>query len=149
MDVPGLLEKTQLFHGATADDLRAVAQTGTAVAHAGGEAVYDSGSAADALYMIEIGTVEIRARDSDQILATYGSGQLFGELPFFGRADIRKRVGRAVAREHCSLLRLAYADLERVLAARPALAVVVYRNACLFAVQVLRELTPLMQRPYF
>jgi len=149
MDVPGLLEKTHLFHGVAADDLQAVAQVAAPVSLAVGEAVYDSGSAADALYLMEIGTVEMRARGGEQVLATYGSGQVFGEVPFFGRSAERTRVSRAVAREHCSLLRIAYADLERLLTARPALAAAVYRNACLFVTQALRELMPHMQRPYF
>jgi CRP-like cAMP-binding protein len=106
-----------------------------------GTMIFSEGDVADAMYVVERGTVEISRRDSnpregDIAIAKLGSGKEFGEMAFF---DGGPRSATARAGAGCSVLRVPYAELRREMQRRPTTATLLYRNAAAFLAQRLRE----------
>jgi CRP-like cAMP-binding protein len=145
MDQKELFKNFYLFNGATSNDLQvldAIAERRTYIA---GDLVYNEGEVADALFLIEMGTVDIVPKGKAMVFATIGSGQGFGELAFFERG---MRPASASTRERTSLVRIPYERLSKVLAERPELALVVYRNACAFFAKHFRTVALDLNRRY-
>ena len=145
MDHQELLKNFYLFTDATANDLRALAAICEPRVCIAGDMVYYEGEAADALFLIEMGTVEITPMGKETVFATMGSGQGFGELAFFEHGP---RPAAALAREPAHLLRMPFAKLSQVLAERPELALLVYRNACAFFAKHIRRMALTMNHRY-
>ena len=103
-----------------------------------GELIFREGEEADAMYVVELGTVEIIKADGPMTaLVTIGSGGGFGEIAFFDRG---KRPASARASEASHLIRIPFAALTRVLEQRPSLAAVFCHNACSFLAKRLRRI---------
>jgi hypothetical protein len=83
MDYQELLTNFYLFTDATANDLRALEAIGEPRVCIAGDLVYSEGQVADALFLIEMGTVDIMPMGKERVFVTMGSGQGFGELAFF------------------------------------------------------------------
>ena len=145
MDHGELLKNFYLFTDATADDLRALEAICEPRVCIGGDLVYHEGDVADALFLIEMGTVEITPRGRETVFTSMGSGQGFGELSFFERGP---RPAAAYARESSRLLRIPFARLSQVLTERPALGLLVYRNACAFFAKHIRRMASTMNHRY-
>ena len=145
MDHEELLKNFYLFTDATADDLRALEAICEPRVCIGGDLVYHEGDVADALFLIEMGTVDITPRGKETVFTTMGSGQGFGELAFFERGP---RPAAAYARESSRLLRIPFARLSQVLTERPALGLLVYRNACAFFAKHIRRMASTMNHRY-
>lgn len=92
-----------------------------------------------------MGAVDIVPRGKETVFATIGNGQGFGELAFFEHG---KRLASASARERTYLLRISFERLGKVLADRPELALLVYRNACAFFAKHLRAMAADLNRRY-
>lgn len=136
MDYKGLLKNIYLFIGAAPDDLDALAAIAELKTHVVGEIIFREGDVADALFVIERGSVDVLQRGKEKAFATIGSGQSFGDLAFF---DLGKRPASVSAHERSDILRISYEKFSQVLATRPELAVLVYRNACKFFAKRFRE----------
>jgi CRP/FNR family transcriptional regulator, cyclic AMP receptor protein len=111
------------------------------VSYEAGAVIFNEGEAAEAMYVVEKGTVEIARRDAsphdgDTAIARLGTGKEFGEMAFF---DGGPRSATARAGTQCSVFRVGYADLRREMQRRPATAALLYRNAAAFLAQRLRE----------
>ena len=145
MDHQELLKNFYLFTDATADDLRALEAICEPRVCIGGDLVYHEGDVADALFLIEMGTVDITPRGRETVFTSMGSGQGFGELSFFERGP---RPAAAYARESSRLLRIPFARLSQVLTERPALGLLVYRNACAFFAKHIRRMASTMNHRY-
>jgi CRP-like cAMP-binding protein len=145
MDHQELLKNFYLFTDATANDLRALEAITESRVCIAGDLVYHEGEVADALFLIEIGTVDIMPRGKETVFVTMGSGQGFGELAFFEQGP---RPAAAYSREHTHLLRIPFARLAQVLAERPELALLVYRNACAFFAKHIRRMASTMNHRY-
>ena len=137
MDHQELLKNFYLFTEATVNDLRALDAIAEPAVCIAGDLVYSEGQVADALFLIEMGTVDIMPRGKETVFTTMGSGQGFGELSFFEQGP---RPAAAYAREPTRLLRIPFARFSQVLAERPELALLVYRNACAFFAKHLRRM---------
>jgi CRP-like cAMP-binding protein len=140
-----LLKNFYLFTDATVDDLsalEAICEPGVCIA---GDLVYHEGQGSDALFLIEMGTMDIMPMGKETVFATMGSGQGFGELAFFEHGP---RPAAAYARESTRLLRIPFAQLSQVLAERPALALLVYRNACAFFAKHIRRMASTLNHRY-
>jgi len=83
-----------------------------------GDLIYSEGEVADALFLIEMGTVDIVPKGKEIVFTTVGSGQSFGELAFFERGT---RPASASAREPTHILQIPYERLSKVLSERPEL----------------------------
>ena len=145
MDLRETLKPVYLFRGATDDDLEALAAIAAAEHFPNAARLFDSGHEADSFFVVTVGTVELRAAGKDMAFATRGTGQTFGELPFF-RSHLRQ--ASALTRESTHVVRIPYAALERVLAERPALALLFYRNAAAYFAQHLHLLGSERDTPY-
>jgi CRP-like cAMP-binding protein len=140
-----LFKNFYLFTDATANDLRALEAISERRVCIAGDLVYREGEVADALFLIEMGTVDIMPMGKETVFTTMGSGQGFGELAFFERGP---RPAAAYTREPTHLLRLPFARFSQVLAERPELALLVYRNACAFFAKHIRRMASTMNHRY-
>ena len=145
MDVQETLKRVYLFRGADDADIDAVAAIAEPQSYPAGTHIFDHGHDADAFFVVVMGTVELRVQGKDVAVVTVANGQTFGELPFFRR---HLRPASAYTRETTHVVRLPYEALDRVLANRPGLAVVFYRNAAGFFAQHLHQLGTERERPY-
>lgn len=126
MDGRSVLKNSYLFRSVSDNDLDSVLALTERKRFHQGELVYAAGSDADAIFFVEMGTVDITVKGKEIPIITAGNGQSFGELGFFRAA---KRPVSAVVREQTHLLRIPYDSLKKLLDERPALALAVYRNA--------------------
>jgi CRP-like cAMP-binding protein len=146
MDKTQLIENTYLFRGAASADLSALSAIAELTTLFQGQNVYDVDQQSDALFIIEVGTVDIVVKGKQTPVVTMGSGQTLGELAFF---DMAPRFATATARERTELVRIPFDKLIRLLDDRPALAVLFYRNSCTFLARHVRELGAERDRRYF
>ena len=140
-----LLKNFYLFAGVTSNDLEALEAILERKDYIAGDLVYNEGEAADALFLIGMGAVDIVPRGKEMVFATIGSGQGFGELAFFEHGT---RPASASARERTYLVRIPYERLSKVLAERPELSLLVYRNACAFFAKHFRTMALDLNRRY-
>jgi CRP-like cAMP-binding protein len=140
-----LLKNFYLFTGVTSKDLEALEAIVERKDYIAGDLVYGEGDVADALFLIGMGAVDIVPKGKEMVFATIGSGQGFGELAFFERGT---RPASACTRERTYLLRIPYERLSKVLAERPELALLVYRNACAFFAKHFRTMALDLNRRY-
>jgi len=145
MDQRELLKNFYLFTGVTSNDLQALDTIVERKVCIAGDLVYNEGDVADAMFLIEMGAVDIVPRGKEIVFTTIGSGQGFGELAFFERGV---RPASASARERTYLLRIPFDRFSRVLAERPELALLVYRNACAFFAKHFRMMALDLNRRY-
>jgi CRP/FNR family transcriptional regulator len=145
MDQRELLKNFYLFADVTSNDLQALEAIAERKFCMAGDLIYSEGEVADALFLIEMGTVDIVPKGKEIVFTTVGSGQSFGELAFFERGA---RPASASAREPTHLLRIPFERFSKVLAERPGLALIVYRNACAFFAKHLRTLALDLNRRY-
>jgi CRP/FNR family transcriptional regulator len=146
MDKSQLIENTYLFRGIGAADLSALSAVAEQTTLFPGQLVYAVEQQSDALFIIEVGTVDIIVKGKQTPVVTMGTGQTLGELAFFQPAP---RFATATARERTELVRIPFDKLTRLLEERPALALVFYRNACMFLAKHVRELGSERDRRYF
>ncbi len=137
MTKQGLLKDFYLFRGIAANDLTAIESCAQRKQYAPAELIFREREEADAMYLVELGTVEIiKIGTSVTVLVAIGSGGGFGEIAFF---DPGKRPTTARAREASHLIRIPFDALTRVMAQRPSLSAVFCHNACAFLAKQLRR----------
>lgn len=146
MDGQKLLKGIYLFEDATDADLTSLLEIATPRKYRQGELVFNEGDEADAMFVVEMGTVDMVASGKELAVVTIGSGQALGEVAFFRRG---KRPGSARAREASTILRIPFGRLEQLLVERPGFALSFYRNACGFLAKHLRTLITEVDRRYF
>ncbi len=146
MDQRELLKNFYLFTGVTSNDLQALEAIVEKKTYMAGDLVYREGEVADALFLVEMGTVDVVPKGKERVFATIGSSQGFGELSFFERGT---RPASASTRERTHVLRIPYERFSMVLSERPGLALIVYRNACAFLARHFRALAGQLDRRYF
>jgi CRP-like cAMP-binding protein len=146
MDILTVLKRIYLFRDGTNEDLAALAKIAVPRKYLQGEFVFNEGDEADAIFVVEIGTVDIVPTGKELAVVSIGSGQALGEVAFFRRGQ---RPGSARAREMSSICRIPFVDLERLLLERPGFAMSFYRNACEFLATHLRILLTNVNRRYF
>jgi SulP family sulfate permease len=141
-----LLKNVYLFQGVKPDDLVALAAITESKDLLPGESLFRSGDPADALFYIEMGTVEIVRPGTGSVFATLGTGQTVGDAAFF---DTGKRPAVATARERSRVVRIPFDRLSALLAERPGLALVIYRNGAAYFAKHLRQLALETTHRYF
>ena len=135
MNKPDVLGKFYLFRDAAADDLMAVEALVTRERYALSQLIFREGDNAQAMYLVELGTVSILKSGSTE-LTMVGSGGEFGELAFF---DGGKRAASARAREATHVLSIPFVGLSQLLERWPSLALVFYYNASIVLSKRLRR----------
>jgi len=146
MNKADLIKGTYLFRGIDANDLTALLGITEQTVLLAGQLAYDVDQLSDAIFIIEMGTIDIVVKGKQAPVATMGNGQTLGELAFF---EPDKRFATATARERTQLVRIPFDKLTQLLTDRPALALLFYRNACTFFAKHVRELALERDRRYF
>ena len=146
MDHQELLKNFYLFTDAPADDLRALEAIAEPRVCIAGDLVHSEGQVADALFLIEMGTVDITPMGKETVFATMGSGQGFGELSFFERGP-RPAAAYAPANPRISC-GYPMRDSHRCSPSGPELALLVYRNACMFFAKHIRRMALSLNHRY-
>ncbi len=145
MDQRELLKNFYLFTDVTSNDLQALEAIAERRFYMAGDLICKEGEVADALFLVEMGTVDIVPKEKERVFATIGSGHGFGELGFFERGT---RPASVSAREPTHILQIPYERFSKVLSERPGLALIVYRNACGFFAKHFRALAVDLNRRY-
>jgi CRP/FNR family transcriptional regulator, cyclic AMP receptor protein len=135
MKVQELLRNFYLFRDVTRDDLAVVAALVERRWCGPDELIFREGDPAQAMYLVELGTVDI-VTATGTVLETVGSGGEVGELAFF---DQSPRAATARAREASYILSIPFPSLARTLEQHPPFAAIFYRNACAFLAKRLRR----------
>ncbi len=120
------LKQVYLFESLPAADLEwliVVAKSRTLLA---GETLFTAGAAADALFVIQQGTVEIYSKGQQEAraVAMLGSGAILGEMAF---ASPKPRSASAEAKENTQLLEISYTALEKHAQSDPRFGMTIYR----------------------
>ena len=137
-----LLKEFYLLRSEAGDDLTSPTPLRTLVeavaepcSFEAGQTIFREGDVADAMYVVAHGSVDIVIADAT-VIAVRHPGEEFGEMAFFdgGRRSATARAGKA-----CSLIRVPYDSLRKVLKERPEAAALFYRNGAAFLTARLRQ----------
>jgi CRP-like cAMP-binding protein len=122
-ETAALLARVPVFEELAEDDLRRVAEVTVQRRFAGGEVVFREGDDSDTCYVVHAGHARaIREHpDGRQItLATFGPGDIFGELAMF---DDERRSATVEASDDLEVLGILGGDMRRLLRRHPDMAV--------------------------
>ncbi|HTW43524.1 MAG TPA: Crp/Fnr family transcriptional regulator [Solirubrobacteraceae bacterium] len=122
-DVIELLGRVPVFSALEADDLRRIAEVAVPRTFAPGQAVFREGDASDTCYVVREGHARaVRSHGDGRTitLATFGPGDIFGELAMF--ADER-RSATVEAIEPTSVVGVLGPDMRRLMGEHPDIAV--------------------------
>ena len=104
MDIVELLEKTPIFSELTQRDLKGLAQTARRRKYAPGEIIVKEGGNAVGCFIVASGEVEVvkglDAPDQQEVLATLGPGDFFGEMAIIDDSP-RSATVRAIKDTEC------------------------------------------------
>ena len=104
-----LVETMDLFKGLSPDELMKLMSMGLTAAVHKGEKIFKKGTVGEEMYVILEGKVKIV--DEDQVLATLGKGEMFGEMALFSEEP---RNATAVAEESSSFFLLTKKSLHEL-----------------------------------
>ncbi len=136
-----LLKNIYLFKTFTDQELATIAGLAKKKDVGSGARVFYENGAADAMYVIEYGTIQFLRKNSEgdlQQIRTLGRGAHFGELPLL---DGEKRFLTAEATENSVLYEIPYDTLKAALAGDTKMAADFYRAIAHFLVVSLRTAT--------
>jgi len=122
-ETAALLARVPVFEELADDDLRRVAEVIVPRRFGGGEVVFREGDDSDTAYVVSAGHARaIREHpDGRQItLATFGPGDIFGELAMF---DAERRSATVEASDDLEVLGILGGDMRRLLRRHPDMAV--------------------------
>jgi uncharacterized membrane protein len=122
MDRAALLEKTSVFEGLSAEDLRLLAGRVVERGFHAGDVIFSQGDASNSMYVVAEGQLNIflPGEGSRRIsLKDVGPGEFFGELALF---DDLPRSASVLAATDCTLFELSRGTLEDYLEHRPSAA---------------------------
>jgi CRP/FNR family transcriptional regulator len=117
------LHNVQLFQGLTPAQMDEVLQIMPISSYRKGEFIFMAGDEADALYVVQVGTVKVAYVDlngEEKILNIFQTGDIFGHL-FLGK--YRQRIGNAQALTDVIVCRLTEPDLIALIQRFPTIAV--------------------------
>lgn len=116
------LRHVNLFQGLTSTQMEDVLRIMPVASFRKGEYIFMAGDDADALYVVQVGTVKVAYVDlsgEEKILSIFQTGDIFGHL-FLGK--YRKRIGNAQALSDVVLCRLTEIDFINLIQRFPLIA---------------------------
>jgi CRP/FNR family transcriptional regulator len=122
-DTIALLHHVPAFSTLAQDDLARVADVSVPRRFEGGEVVFHEGDQSDTCYVVRSGHVRVVREHSDGrtiTLATFGPGDIFGELAIF---DDERRSATAESLEDTEAVAILGADMRRLLREHPEIAI--------------------------
>ena len=117
-----LLRNVEMFSNFEDEHLRLIAFGSQKMSFAKGYELYHEDQATDGGYVIISGSIELLSYKDEQskTLKVFKAGSLLGEMALI---SMNKRVGTAVLREECELMKIPRTVMHRVLTEYPDLAV--------------------------
>lgn len=116
------LRHTNLFEGLDDEQMARIAAMTPVVSYRRNEYVFQTGDAADSLYILQVGTVKlsyINLNGDEKVLSILQSGDIFGDL-FLGK--FRSRIGFAQAMDDVVVCRLSESDFLQLIQQFPRVA---------------------------
>jgi CRP-like cAMP-binding protein len=125
--VDHLRVNTNLFVGFTMEDLEVLAPAAERRTLEAGETLCNRGEPGSSLYVISVGSIEVRRRvgDSDVALATLSPGEACGEMALVTGA---RRTADLVAAEDSAVLEITRSNLDEALREHPEVAAKLWHN---------------------
>jgi CRP-like cAMP-binding protein len=117
-----VLETCELFADMDSPALAAIEAAATRQSFTPHSVIFEEGTEADALYVVESGEVEIAAAPEGtgpRVVTRLGAGESFGEMAV---VEDKPRSARVVAATACTLLKVPREQFVQLLEQRPALA---------------------------
>ena len=121
MAAPGALSRVHLFRDLPDEHLQALVGSSERMLYEAGETIFKQGDAAEWLYIVEEGNVDvvIPSEGEEIVLASFGAGSFFGELGLFDQVP---RNATARATEGAKLVGVPAGAVASLIDAHPALA---------------------------
>ncbi len=135
-----LLKGMYLFKDLTPKELERLTKIARRKNLIGGDRVFYEGDDAEAMYIVEMGTLKLikKGMDDNQEVLRLGSGAHFGEMPFL---DGMKRALTVEAVEKSSLIEIPYVELKKAMDEDPKIAAHVFKELAHFLAARLRRAT--------
>lgn len=111
--VDKLIEKVELFHGLTREELVKIFSKGMTMRAAKGETIFHKGTVGSQMYVVLGGTVGVF--DGDKLLARLHTGDMFGEMALVNKEP---RSASVIAIEEAKLFVLSEATFRDLLSKR-------------------------------
>jgi hypothetical protein len=136
--IVNLLHNLAIFDGLGDGELRKVARLFTQKLYRANERIFSRGDSGSEAYIVMRGQIEIRREDQPKPIATFGHGQIFGEIAFLDGAP---RTALAVPTQPSILLVVQRDAFNELVQREPHLGMVVMRNIALELSRRLRTTT--------
>ena len=116
-----LLRQIEMFNDFDTEHLRLIAFGSQKMSFSKGHELFQEGQSTDGGYVIISGTIDLLTVHGGEAkhLATFESGSLLGEMALI---TINKRVGTAIVKEDCELMKISRVMMRRILNEYPDLA---------------------------
>lgn len=117
-----ILSKVQMFDDFDAEHLRLLAFGSQKMSFNKGHELFREGQHTDGGYVVVSGSVELLAfqEDGSKSLGVFTKGSLLGEMALI---SVNQRVGTAIVKEDCELIKITRSTMHRILNEYPQLAV--------------------------
>jgi len=134
-----LLRTVKMFVDFNDEHLRLIAFGSQKMNFSQGYELYHDGQATDGGYVVISGSLDLVSyKDGNEVLlATYKRGSLLGEMALI---SMNKRIGTALVREDCELMKISRITMHRILNEYPELAVALQRRISHAVLDFTREL---------
>lgn len=122
-----LLRQVQMFSDFHDEHLRLIAFGSQKISHVQGYELFREGQATDGGYVVVSGQIELLSFQNENVtsLGLFGPGSLLGEIALI---SMNKRVGTAIVRQDCEVLKISRIVMHRILNEYPELAVSLQRK---------------------
>jgi len=137
--IVNLLHNLPIFDGLGDGELRKVARLFTQKLFRANERIFNRGDSGSEAYIVMRGQIEIRRDDQTKPIATFGNGQIFGEMAFL---DDAPRTAMAVPTQPSILLVVQREAFNQLVQREPHLGMVVMRNIATELCRRLRTTEP-------
>jgi CRP-like cAMP-binding protein len=110
-----LIERVELFHGLSQDDVVKIFSKGMTMRVAKGEAIFYKGTIGNQMYVVLAGSIGVH--DNKKVIATLRTGDMFGEMALVNKEP---RSATVLALEDSRLFVLSESTFEKLLTKRVA-----------------------------
>ena len=138
MALESLLKEIYFFKSFTDAELNKLVPLVVREKFSSGHTIFHEGQEAQALYLVEIGTVKIFKETEKSYVTSIGKGGTFGEMAFL---DGGKRSATATTAEETHLIEIPYSKLSAILVQDSELAVKFFETAAKYMSRRLRATT--------
>ncbi len=134
-----LLRQVKMFDDFETEHLRLIAFGSQKMSFSKGHELFQEGQSTDGGYVIISGSIDLFSVQGGEAvhLANFEAGSLLGEMALI---SINKRVGTAIVKEDCELMKISRVMMRRILNEYPDLAAVLQRKIAASIMDFTKEL---------